>query len=92
MFHKEVQYFLLKNKQANRFLNAIAIILILFSFALGFMGNVIDFKTITAPFETFVKNNQVAQQRENHVKDEVSAVLYQVSELYGGIGKFNSGV
>ncbi len=83
MFHKEVQYFLLKNKQANRFLNAIAIILILFSFALGFMGNVIDFKTITAPFETFVKNNQVAQQRENHVKDEVKSGVETAMDITG---------
>lgn len=35
-----------KSSQANRFVNMIAIMLIVFSFALGYMGNVIDFDQI----------------------------------------------
>ncbi len=62
---------MLKNKQANRFMNTIAFILILFSFALAYMGHVIDFKDITAPFENFVKSKQSTQSEGVHVKDEV---------------------
>lgn len=78
-----MQYFLLKNKQANRFMNAIAVILILFSFALAYMGNVIDFKSITAPFENFVKSNQNAQNEGAHVKDEVISGVETAMDITG---------
>lgn len=78
-----MQYFLLKNKQANRFMNAIAVILILFSFALAYMGNVIDFKDITAPFENFVKSNQNAQNEGAHVKDEVISGVETAMDITG---------
>ena len=78
-----MQSFLLKNKQANRFMNAIAVILILFSFALAYMGNVIDFKSITAPFENFVKSNQNAQNEGAHVKDEVISGVETAMDITG---------
>ena len=78
-----MQYFLLKNKQANRFMNALAVILILFSFALAYMGNVIDFKSITAPFENFVKSNQNAQNEGAHVKDEVISGVETAMDITG---------
>lgn len=78
-----MQSFLLKNKQANRFMNAIAVILILFSFALAYMGNVIDFKDITAPFENFVKSNQNTQNEGAHVKDEVINGMETAMDITG---------
>lgn len=78
-----MQSFLLKNKQANRFINAIAVILILFSFALAYMGNVIDFKDITAPFENFVKSNQNTQNEGAHVKDEVINGMETAMDITG---------
>lgn len=74
---------MLKNKQANRFLNALAVILILFSFALAYMGNVIDFKSITAPFESIVKSNQSSHPAGSHVKDEVISGVETAMDITG---------